>query len=90
MVKRRRAPESESSARNQTKPTPSVRAELTEDLAAVLQPTDGSVAVGNENLEAQVALLSHPQLRASQRHALIAQVGRVQGNRHVQRLVASL
>lgn len=41
------------------------------------------------SIEGQAALLSHPHLRAAQRQVVAAQIGRVQGNRHLQQVIAS-
>jgi len=59
-----------------------------DDLDALLKGPAG--VLGGGSLENQVACLKDPRLQTVQRQALAAQVGRVQGNRHLQRVLTSL
>lgn len=91
MAQQKRAVESPPSKRNQGKATPTVGEELTVDLAALTQLTGSPVAnAGDSTIEAQAARLSDSRLLTAQRRALAAQLGRVQGNQYLQRVVASL
>jgi transposase len=45
---------------------------------------------GDGAIQRQAARLRNPQLQGAQRRGLAAQIGRVQGNRHLQQVVASL
>ena len=47
-------------------------------------------AVGDSSTETQAAWLSSSPLQRAQRQALVSQIGRTQGNRHLQTLMASL
>jgi hypothetical protein len=53
-------------------------------------PIGPITAGGGDLIEAQAARLSNPRLHGAQRQALAMRIGRVQGNRHLQRVVASL
>jgi hypothetical protein len=65
-------------------------AEPETDPAPVATPPSGYlVATEGESLGRQAAWLGDKRLQGAQRQALLAQIGRVQGNRHVQRMVAS-
>jgi hypothetical protein len=59
-----------------------------DDLAALLRGPDGAFGAGS--FENQAARLGDPRLTIVQRQALAAEIGRVQGNKHLQRVVASL
>jgi hypothetical protein len=55
-----------------------------------VQRIGGSVAAeGGNTIQAQVGRLSDPHLQSVQRQALVAQIGRVQGNRHLQQMMAA-
>jgi hypothetical protein len=57
-------------------------------LAALLRGPDG--VFGGGSFENQAARLGDPRVTNVQRQALAAQIGRVQGNRHLQKVVASV
>ncbi len=59
-----------------------------DDLAALLRGPDGAFGAGT--VENQAARLGDPRLTTIQRQALAVQIGQVQGNRHIQRVVGSL
>ena len=48
-----------------------------------------SAGLTGGSIEGQAARLSHPHLQIAQRQMLAAQIGRVQGNRHLQQVFAS-
>lgn len=55
----------------------------------VQQPDGQILSVGGGTIQAQVAYLGGTPAQSVQRQALVAQIGRMQGNRHLQRLVAA-
>jgi len=76
---------------NQRSAGPTVVAEPAGNLAALFElPTGPVAAAGNGSVEAQANWLGKGRLQGAQRRALAAQIGRVQGNQHLQRVVASL
>jgi hypothetical protein len=61
------------------------------ELAGVIELAGGMVgANGNGNVEPQATRLSDSRFQAVQRQTMAKQVGQVQGNQHLQRVVASL
>ena len=75
--------------RRSTKPT--VGEELTQELADLPSLPGGPMAkAGGSTVQARAARLGDPPLQTAQRQDLATQIGRVQGNRHLQRVVASL
>lgn len=52
--------------------------------------TDPVPGVGDSSTETQAAWLSNSPLQSAQRQALVSQIGRTQGNRHLQMVMASL
>jgi hypothetical protein len=76
---------------NQRSAGSAVVAEPAGNLAALFELPIGPIAAaGGGSVEAQTAWLSEGRLQGVQRHALAAQIGRMQGNQHLQRVVASL
>ncbi len=70
---------------------PAVVAEPAGNLAALFElPTGPVAAAGNSSIEAQADWLQAGRLQAAQRRALATQIGRVQGNQHLQRVIAPL
>lgn len=91
MAKQNQAAEAKSDKKSWAKVKPIVIEELTDDLAYLAQLPGGPIiAAGDGTIQAQAARLGDVRLQSAQRHALAAQIGRVQGNRHLQRVVASL
>jgi hypothetical protein len=63
-------------------------AEFTEDLAHQDKSPDIPLAAAEgESIEDQAALLNDTRFQAAQRQALAAQIGQVQGNQHLQRVI---
>lgn len=70
---------------------PAAIAETVHQTAAPSRLPGGPLSPGSsDSVEAQIARLGHPYLQSTQRHSLAAQVGMVQGNQHLQRMVANL
>lgn len=91
MSKQSQASETKSNERSRPRVKPAVVEELTNDLASLAQLLGGPIAaVGDGTIQAQAALLGDPRLRTVQRQALAAQTGRIQGNRHLQRVTAAI
>jgi hypothetical protein len=67
-----------------TKPAGALASGLAEFPAGPIGAADGGT------IQAQAAQLGDLRLQSAQRQALAAQIGRVQGNQHLQRVVASL
>lgn len=64
---------------------------LADELIGLAQQPSGPMAnTGDGTMQAQAARLADPRLQTVQRQDLAAQIGRVQGNQHLQRVVASL
>lgn len=64
--------------------------ELREDSAQVGAHDDPLRMAGGDSVPSQASWLVEGRLHSAQRHALAARIGRVQGNQHLQRVVASL
>lgn len=91
MPKQKQATESKSDKKSRPKFKPTVTEELTDEVAGLAQLRGSPVAaVGDGTIQTQAAWLGNPRLQNTQRQALAAQIGRVQGNKHLQRVVASL
>lgn len=84
--------EAKSGVRSKPKVKPAVVVEqLPDELAGLALVAGGPVAAGGaDTIDAQAALLGDRRFQTAQRQALAAQIGRVQGNRHLQRVVASI
>lgn len=69
---------------------PAVVAEPAGDLAAPFELPSGPIAAaGGGAIKAQANWLRPGRLQSAQRHALAAQIGRGQGNHHLQRVIAA-
>ncbi|MCP4711172.1 MAG: hypothetical protein GY869_21340, partial [Planctomycetes bacterium] len=91
MTKQNRAAEAKSDKKSRPKVKPPVVEKLTDDLAGLVQLPGGSIAAADGGtIEAQAARLGDMRLQTVQRQALAAEIGRVQGNRHLQRVVTSV
>jgi hypothetical protein len=91
MAKQNQAAEAKSDKKNRPKVKPPVVEELTDELAGLAQLPGGPMAAaGDGTIEGQAARLRDSRLQTAQRQAMAAQIGRVQGNKHLQRVVASL
>lgn len=77
----------QSKQQNKNRVTPPQSAEAPEQVA--LLDEQGNTTAGNLH-QAQVDRLGDPRLPAVQRQALAAKIGRVQGNRHLQRVAITL
>ncbi len=91
MTKQNQAAETKSDKKRRPKVEPPVVEEQTGDVASLAQLLGGPMAAaGDGTMEGQVARLGDLRLQTAQRQAMATQIGRVQGNRHLQRVVASL
>jgi len=91
MKSQNQATKVELNKQNQRSAGPAVVAEPAGNLAALFElPPSPIAAAGNGSIEAQANWLGKGRLQGAQRRALAAQIGRVQGNQHLQRVVASL
>lgn len=80
MAKQNRATRSKTNEKGRAKAKPIAVEELTDDLAGIARLPAGTI-------QAQVAWLRDVPLQRAQRQALALQIGRVQGNRHLQRVI---
>jgi hypothetical protein len=91
MPKQNQAVEAKSDKRSWPKVKPTVVEEWTDDLAGLAKLPGGPIAaIGDGSIQAQAALLGDKRLQSVQRRTLAAQIGRAQGNRHLQRVIASV
>jgi tetratricopeptide (TPR) repeat protein len=68
--------------------TPTVAEDTDPDLVeGVRFPEDHTAQVGDSSVERQAAQLGDPRLLRAQRQGLAARIGRLQGNRHLQKVV---
>ncbi len=90
MAKQQQQAEAKSDKKSRAKVKPIVIEELTGDLAALAALVGGPMpAAGDGTIQAQATRLGDPRLQSTQRQALAAQIGRVQGNRYLQRVIGS-
>jgi outer membrane protein OmpA-like peptidoglycan-associated protein len=75
--------------KSQAKTKPAA-AEPTSYQVGLVDQLDLSGAGAGDGLQAQAARLGNPGLQLAQRQALAAQIGRGQGNQHLQRVMASM
>ena len=81
--------ETQPKPKSQTKTKPAV-VEPTSYQVELVEQLDLSGAVNGDGLQAQAARLGDPGLQMAQRQTLAAQIGRGQGNQHLQRVMASM
>jgi hypothetical protein len=80
----------ESQPESQRKEKPVVHEELATDAAELTQLPGGPVAkMGEGATDSQAGRLGDPQMQTAQRQTLAAQIGRLQGNRYLQKVVDS-
>jgi hypothetical protein len=90
MAKQNQAAETKSDRKSRPKVEPTVVEELADDLIGLARLPGGAItAVGGGTIKAQVARLNDPRLQRAQRRALATHIGRVQGNRHLQRVMVA-
>ena len=82
MAKQNQVKKAKSDEKRQPRSKPAFIEELTGDLAGLAQLSGGSI-------QAQAARLGDTRLQTAQRRAVAAHIGRVQGNHHLQRVVAA-
>lgn len=68
----------------------SMAAEVAVGLSSGTELANDPISLVGETIEAQAARLSDQRLPSVQRHTLAVHIGQVQGNRHLQRLIATL
>lgn len=91
MPKQAQTANAQADKENKTKPEPVVNPTSANDLGGLSQlPNSLMAAAGSGSSEAQAARLADPRWQSAQRQALAGQIGRIQGNRHLQRTMASL
>ena len=91
MADHHKAVEAKAADKKQPKAKPPVVEERTEELAGQARlPGGPGLGAGDDTIQAQAARLSDPHFSTVQRQALARQIGRVQGNQHLQRVMASL
>lgn len=91
MAKRHQTAKTKSDKKGRPKAEPAIVKELSDDLVGLAQLPGGPITVaGDGTIQAQAVWLSDRQLQGAQRRALAAQIGRVQGNRHLQQVVTSV
>lgn len=74
----------------QQKPTPAPVTEMSNGVAVAEVEAGRQGLVGGLSLQGQAGQLGDPRLRTIQRQRIAGQIGRVQGNHHLQRMVISL
>lgn len=91
MAKENQAAEAKADKGRRPQVEPTVVAELTDDLVGLAQLAGGPVAAaGDGTILGQAGRLGDTRLQSAQRQALAAQIGRLQGNGHLQGVLASL
>ncbi len=91
MPKQNQSVEAQPHKKNRPKVEPAVVPEQTQELAGPTTLPDGPLAAaGNGAVDEQAARLADPRFQMVQRQAMAAQIGQVQGNHHLQRVVESL
>ncbi len=89
MVKQNRVKTAESDKRSRPKVKPIAVKGLGDDLAGLAKLPSGSIAIASGGI-IQATWLSDARLQSAQRQALATQIGRVQGNHHLQGVIASV
>lgn len=91
MTKQSQAAEGQADKKGRPRTNPVVIADPAVDLLDLGKlPGGPGLATAGGEIEGQVARLGDARLQIAQRQALAAEVGRVQGNRHLQRVVTSI
>lgn len=86
MTKQHKALQAQSDKKNRPRVKPTVVEELTGGLAKM---PAGPVAAVGDTIQAQAARLGGPCVQTVQRQAWAAHIGRLQGNQHLQRVMAA-
>lgn len=88
MAKANQADQAKLDQRNRPRPEPALTLEQGQELTPPAALPDGQLAAtGDGALASQADRLGDPRLHAVQRQAIAAQIGQVQGNQHLQRVV---
>jgi hypothetical protein len=91
MSKQNQVAEAKSDNKNRPKVEPAVAPAQAYEPAALTELPIGPIgAAGDGTIDAQAVRLGDPRFQTIQRQAMAAQIGQVQGNQHLQRLMASL
>ena len=90
MSKQNQSAESQADKKNKRAAEPAVNQPAHELANASLLPAGPLAAAGDGSIEDQAARLGDSRFLTAQRWAMATQIGRVQGNRHLQRVIASL
>lgn len=91
MPKQNQANEVQQDKKNRAKVQPPVLSpDLTGEKAGLPPLPDSLLAAGANSIEAQAARLGDSRLQTAQRQGVAGQIGRTQGNLHLQRVVAAL
>lgn len=89
MAKQNQAAEAKSDTKDQARVRPGVVGEPSYELAGLSRLPTGLSFGGKGSIQAQAALLGDRPFQAAQRQALAGQIGRVQGNQQLQRVIIS-
>lgn len=87
MTKQTKSTEAQTDEKRQNKSHSEVTSEAVEGQANLAEILDPMAAAGDGSIESQGFRLRDPRLPVEQRQALAAEIGQVQGNRHLQRMV---
>ena len=91
MTKQKQAAEAQSEKKRRPQVEPVAVAEPSGEVAGLTALPGGPLAAaGDGTMQAQAARLGDPRLQSVQRQALAGQIGRLQGNRHLQIAVTGL
>src|SRR3990172_2256739 len=91
MAKQNQAVEAQPDKKSRHISEPTIVAEPVSDWIGLAELPIGPIgAAGDGSVEAQAARLTDGRWQSAQRRALAIQIGRMQGNHHLQRLAVSL
>lgn len=91
MSKQNQASEAQQDKKNRPKlQPPALSPDLVGEKAGLPPLPESLLAAGTSTIEGQAARLGNPHLQTAQREGLAGQIGRTQGNLHLQRVVVTL
>jgi hypothetical protein len=90
MAKQKQAAENQSEKKARSKVDPGFTPDLAGDLAALAHPPGGPAAAADGTAVEQAARLGDPRLARVQRQQMASQIAHLQGNDHLQGLIASV
>ncbi|GIK37834.1 MAG: hypothetical protein BroJett011_16670 [Chloroflexota bacterium] len=89
MTKQNQKAENQADKKNQKVEPPAAATDFAGKVTDLTQLPGDLLAAGSSSIENQATHLANKRLQTVQRQAIAAQIGRVQGNQHLQRIVGS-